>query len=618
MPETNPDKQIEWATYAVGLAGVAIAIVPPIMSQKLTTSTVLPGLLVVVVVVFVKWAMYTPHTFERAVLRQFEADVLAEEKGVLGGSKEGGPETLLPTQRQEQMISGQEMKILRYFERIILSDKDPLVETFTMVGGRPDCMAKQIGFTSIRYHLAFAGYAIAALCATRGTPAYLGVSKRLLGRIVELILDHRCWSYVNFWWAGEEAEPFKCSENIMYTGHVLMLVTLYEAVTGDDRYARKGGIVAVGEDGAVHTTSTQELASHLAKLCQKSSTGGIACEPSCVFPPCQGHHLFAFRLLEAMAASNHEGSLRQLRATMGFGGGNAPQKQFTEERVRWERYLLKNMKASIPSGALKIFMSERLKGAVPLGHPGNDGWVFTYMYAYTSSTKALKMLWETVGKSRVKLGRWMQALKKAKRKSDFPPPDSCCNALNIPEPTWTAFLFPFLVQIGEDAMATEIQTFLEDNYLVDAGDEASIQCGIEWSIASTANYLIGLCLTSNAEGLRDLANRPNPKSFFVSEPIIASCDTDDVEVYRATKESRMDKDGATVYTFHLSFQRRAEAGEGVADVGFAFSNVGAGTMARFLHPEAAEGCTFQDGTLLVAAVPGGKRLNVCVELSKTV
>ena len=69
MPETNPDKQIEWATYAVGLAGVAIAIVPPIMSQKLTTSTVLPGLLVVVVVVFVKWAMYTPHTFERAVLR---------------------------------------------------------------------------------------------------------------------------------------------------------------------------------------------------------------------------------------------------------------------------------------------------------------------------------------------------------------------------------------------------------------------------------------------------------------------------------------------------------------------------------------------------------------------
>ena len=521
--EINPDKQIEWVTYGVYFLGAAIALGPPLYEGKFSAWNVFPATCVLCTFLFIRWAIYQPHSFTEYILNLHAEGVREEE---VERRQEIGPS-------QGCTIDEQEMKILRYFERIVLSEKDPLTETFTMVGGRPDVAEQQIGFTSTRYHLSFLGYAVALAC--QQTPAYTGLAKQILKRLIELLLDYRCWSYVHFWWKGAEAHPFYCSENIMYTGHLLMLCTLYESLTGDNIFAKKDGIVAVAENGEVFKTCTMDLANHLSKLSRKSPSGGIACEPSCVFPPCQSHHLFSFRLLEAMHGQEIA--------------------NFTAERIRWERYMLKNMRASIPSGALKIFVSERLNGAIPVGHPGNDGWVLTYMYAYTSKQLAIKELWNTVGRSRLSLGRWMDSLRREhpRRAKDrkFPAPDSCCNALNIPGPTWTAFLFPFLAQLNDasDGTQNELKGYLESHYLVEMRKterdtpcsciqnsgrhddsefdpcscraEAYIECGIEWSIASTANYLMGLTLQKDPSALRRLANNPKHKYHFTSYPYIS-------------------------------------------------------------------------------------------------
>ena len=94
---------------------------------------------------------------------------------------------------------------------------------------------------------------------------------------------------------------------------------------------------------------------------------------SVVFAPCQGHHFVAFRIMESM--------------------GLVKPNMFMNERHVWEKYLFTAMRASIPTGAVKIFHSTRINSSIPFGHPGNDGWTFTYLSAFTSSPLAISKIW---------------------------------------------------------------------------------------------------------------------------------------------------------------------------------------------------------------------------------
>jgi hypothetical protein len=151
---------------------------------------------------------------------------------------------------------------------------------------------------------------------------------------MKILLDYKTWAYVSHWWKGKDEWPFESTENIMYTAHVLQVAASYEALTGDTRYSKKNGISAVDDEGNVHYTDTLQLAQHIAALIQSSPSGGVPCEPGCVFAPCQSHHFMAFRILESIGA-----------VKVGH---------FSNELVTWEKYLFENMRASIPTGALKV------------------------------------------------------------------------------------------------------------------------------------------------------------------------------------------------------------------------------------------------------------------------
>ena len=91
----------------------------------------------------------------------------------------------------------------------------------------------QFGLFSKRYNIAFAGYAAAALGA-RGSDEERRRVGRVLGNCIRRMLARDVWAYSQSskYWGEKPWAPDPCfRENVMYTGHLLQLLALYETFT---------------------------------------------------------------------------------------------------------------------------------------------------------------------------------------------------------------------------------------------------------------------------------------------------------------------------------------------------------------------------------------------------
>ena len=113
---------------------------------------------------------------------------------------------------------------------------------------------RQFGLFARRYNIAFAGYAAAAL-GMRGNVAEKATVGRILGNCIERMLRRDVWAYsqAKSYWGAKPWAPDPCyRENVMYTGHLLQLLALYECFTGDRRYWVDGFDFAWKDGTRVH------------------------------------------------------------------------------------------------------------------------------------------------------------------------------------------------------------------------------------------------------------------------------------------------------------------------------------------------------------------------------
>ena len=106
-----------------------------------------------------------------------------------------------------------------------------------------DIGGTQHGIFAKRYHLAFAGYAAAAI-GMRGDAEVRARASKVIGNCLERMLKTDVWAYSmsKNYWGRKPWAPDPCyRENVMYTGHLLHLLAYYELFTGDRRYHREGG-----------------------------------------------------------------------------------------------------------------------------------------------------------------------------------------------------------------------------------------------------------------------------------------------------------------------------------------------------------------------------------------
>jgi len=155
-----------------------------------------------------------------------------------------------------------------------------------------------------RYTIAFTGYGVSMLGEL--TPAYRERHLETLDGMIQKLLNPRVWDYwmrgdeLGFDWGGDNPiHPY----NIMYTGHLQLLMAFYERQAGDGKYI-DNNVELTTEDGLqTWTTNLGDLSRDIYQqsLSNKDSSGdnfySVSCETPWVFTCCNTIAQLAFAIL---------------------------------------------------------------------------------------------------------------------------------------------------------------------------------------------------------------------------------------------------------------------------------------------------------------------------------
>ncbi len=154
----------------------------------------------------------------------------------------------------------------------------------------------------VQFQIAYMSYALAVV-QSQVMPAYRELYHRAFRNFIDEILRRDVWDR----WLEVIAIP-ECKEyldpskdwrdpvrekNVMYSGHVLQMIGLYEMLYDDREFDAPGSVVfeLPGENGFKHTYNHESLAKIIADQFVNSGYIGIECEPNFVFTECNQHAL---------------------------------------------------------------------------------------------------------------------------------------------------------------------------------------------------------------------------------------------------------------------------------------------------------------------------------------
>ncbi|KFY94556.1 hypothetical protein V501_01892 [Pseudogymnoascus sp. VKM F-4519 (FW-2642)] len=165
---------------------------------------------------------------------------------------------------------------------------------------------------ALRYQLATMAYASGAAHYHR-LPALRSIFKPLIRRLIQKMLHRAVWGY---WFttslSGTFVDPSLTElrkpwadpvvrENIMYSGHLLLMVSLYAMLFDDDEFERPGSLqfnwdpVFFGFGSETFVYDRRTLQTAILKEMERNEWMGVCCEPNSVFIVCNQFPLIAIR-----------------------------------------------------------------------------------------------------------------------------------------------------------------------------------------------------------------------------------------------------------------------------------------------------------------------------------
>ena len=208
------------------------------------------------------------------------------------------------------IMTDKEVGQLRYAIKIARQDLDdfsliPLSDMYGINGsGR-----QQAGMSSARYTIAFQTYFL-ALEQFAKIPAYTDLLQPAFDRLIQKMLRRIVWSY----WAEvsrgepaaepnwdrpypEEHDPV-ANRNIMYSGHLAQMISLYEKLYGDFKWAAPHAIAFPWTDKEIYYYDTHLLHKVIYDQFIRLKDHAIECAPNTAFPVCNQHPLLALLLYD--------------------------------------------------------------------------------------------------------------------------------------------------------------------------------------------------------------------------------------------------------------------------------------------------------------------------------
>ena len=338
-----------------------------------------------------------------------------------------------------------------------------------------DIGGTQHGLFGKRYGIAFAGYAAATL-GFRGDAEQRRTVGRILKNCLDRILRKDVWAYAmsRNYWGRKPWAPDPCyRENVMYTGHLLQLLALYELFTGDRTYWEKGWDFVWDDKTRVHY-DVKRLIDVTVLQMRKGPNGGVACEPGLVFFPCNNHPHVALRLF----------------SKLGHG-------DWTRDARRWEDWALAHYRHPLlGGGVLNLVYHARSGIFYPYGHPGLDGWSLLWYEAWASNRGTAVALWREAA-ARIDWSLF-------DRPTDTVRGRMCCSdPSDVPATASAAFLAAAARACGDDATAERLERAL-DVYLVRRDGRCFLDLGRAWRIGATAMRIMALAEKNGSSWRREL------------------------------------------------------------------------------------------------------------------
>ena len=331
----------------------------------------------------------------------------------------------------------------------------------------------QFGLFAKRYNIAFAGYAAAAL-GMRGSEEERKTVGRILDNCIRRMLARDVWAYSQApkYWGEKPWAPDPCfRENVMYTGHLLQLLALYEAFTHDTKYWTRGFDFEWSKDKRVHY-DVKKLIDVTVDQMRTNDFCGVTCEPGLLFFPCNNHPQVAFKLFKKL----------------GHGDWSADSR-------RWEKWALDHfLSPFFGGGAINLLYHVKSGMFYPRGSAGLDGWSLLWYEPWAENRETSLKLWKSAaGKldweafdnpSEVKAG------------------EGCCDPQPVPPSVSSVFLAAAARANDDPATAMRLEKAV-DRYLVRPNGLYYLNLDRTWRIGATAHRIISLA-ESNGSRFRDL------------------------------------------------------------------------------------------------------------------
>lgn len=376
----------------------------------------------------------------------------------------------------------------------------------------------QLGLDSYRYSLAFMGYAAGAMAYK--TPAYTEVTAKILDDSIRRMIEKRVWDFIKVYWADEPTFPDPVAwENIMYSGHLMQLIALYESISGDMKYSEEGWDFVWDDETVIHYTA-EKLMQVVYDQVDQDERGGVPCEPDSVFVICNDHPQLAFVLYDAIHGTNFQSLADKWRNWM--------EKEAPLPRVKGKDYL-------------KIsYYRDKNIWTTGFGTPGSDGWALAWMYQWTANPKFVCDGWKVMRENKL----W----RKAKAGGSYLKTTAVAQMFGVDDASGTSFYPIVEAQCHRDGRSrnNDVYTYYENLYgaFVDLDGD-----GMKESYYYDPQHSTRLWVTANlvtamvtkGDSLRDMYWKPFFKEHD-GEPFLARVDYPNVWV----KKAEFSKEGSTL------------------------------------------------------------------------
>ena len=252
------------------------------------------------------------------------------------------------------------------------------------------------GVSASRYTVAFSSYFL-ALEQYHKFPAWREAIQPAFDNLINRMLNKKIWGY----WFNESkgitkfepnmdrpymqsADPIG-NANIMYSGHLGMMINLYQMLYNDLKWDKPGSIVFNWDENHKFVYDNKSLQEVMFIQMMHNPVPGIECERNAVFPACNTHPMISWKLYDNLHGTRYfEAAHTVFDPWFEKVFINPQTKDFASFYLIKQGWAFSGWNPKYGNKMDEV-MAEMVKKGIDFNSGGNDGWIGTFMHVWNPS-----------------------------------------------------------------------------------------------------------------------------------------------------------------------------------------------------------------------------------------